>query len=150
MVALAVCFPRKIWERQNVSGNAADRFRQMFFEEASELLDMFNDGLTLLNQRPPDRTVCDKTFRAIHSLKGAANMVGLAVLAEFAHAIEAVVGRVRDGSLEVDSRVNTTLAAARAYLQAMVEAEAAGSPIPASEELTESLRVLADWKSERN
>ncbi len=57
-------------------------------------------------------------------------MVGLARLAEFTNGIEAVLDRVRSGTLGVDSDIITTLLEARDHLAAMVETEAAQSPIP--------------------
>src|SRR3954449_6227089 len=97
----------------------------MFFEEARELLISLEEGLMDLERRQGDRAHLDKTFRAAHSLKGAAAMVGLATLAEFTNGIETVLDRVRAGSLAVDSDIITTLLEARDHLAAMVEAEAA-------------------------
>ena len=125
-----------------MSGSADDRFREMFFEEARELLISLEEGLMDLERRQSDRAHLDKTFRAAHSLKGAAAMVGLGSLAEFTHHIEAVLERIRAGLLAVDSDIITTLLEARDHLAAMVEAEAARSPIPASGELTQRLISL--------
>ncbi len=66
-------------------------------------------------------------------------MVGLASISEFTHGIEAVLERIRSGLLPVDSDIITTLLEARDHLAAMVEAEAAKSPIPPSRELTQRL-----------
>ena len=114
----------------------------MFYEEARELLIGLEEGLMDLERRQGDRAHLDKTFRAAHSLKGAAAMVGLAKLAEFTHGIEAVLERVRSGSLAVDSDIITTLLEARDHLVAMVEMEAAQSPLPPSTELTQRLNAL--------
>jgi two-component system chemotaxis sensor kinase CheA len=116
-----------------------DRFRQMFFEEARELLISLEEGLLELERRQGDRAHLDKTFRAAHSLKGAAGMVGLAALAEFTHGIEAVLERVRSGAMAIDAYVTTTLLEACDHLSAMVEGESGKSPIPASSELSERL-----------
>ena len=131
------------WTRaKDLSGSADDRFREMFYEEARELLISLEEGLMDLERRQSDRAHLDKTFRAAHSLKGAAAMVGLAAIAEFTHRIEAVLERIRAGSLAVDSDIITTLLEARDHLAAMVEAEAARSPISASGELTQRLTSL--------
>jgi len=114
----------------------------MFYEEARELLISLEEGLMDLEQRQRDRAHLDKTFRAAHTFKGAAGMVGLAAMAEFTHGIEAVLERVRGGTLAVDSDIITTLLEARDHLAAMVEAEAAKSPISASSELTQRLTSL--------
>src|SRR5579875_1351603 len=114
----------------------------MFYEEARELLIGLEEGLMDLERRQGDRAHLDKTFRAAHSLKGAAAMVGLRNIAEFTHGIEAVLDRIRAGTLGVDSDIISTLLEARDHLAAMVESEAALSPIPASSELSQRLNAL--------
>ena len=81
----------------------------MFYEEARELLISLEEGLMDLERRQTDRAHLDRTFRAAHSLKGAAAMVGLGAIAEFTHGIEAVLERIRAGSLPVDSDIITLL-----------------------------------------
>jgi len=126
-----------------------DRFRQMFYEEARELLIGLEEGLVELERRQGDRAHLDRTFRAAHSIKGAAAMVGLAALAGFTHGIEAVLDRIRSGSLTVDSEIITTLLEAKDHLAAMVEGEAVQTPILASSELNNRLEaLLPDRKSE--
>ena len=95
-----------------------------------------------LERRQSDRAHLDRTFRAAHSLKGAAAMVGLGAIAEFTHGIEAVLERIRGGILAVDSDIITTLLEARDHLAMMVEAEAVKAPIPASGELSQRLVLL--------
>jgi two-component system chemotaxis sensor kinase CheA len=121
---------------------ADDRFLAMFYEEARELLISLEEGLMELERRQGDRAHLDKTFRAAHSMKGAASMVGLLDLAEFTHGIEAVLDHIRAGTLTVDSDIITTLLEARDHLAAMVEAEAARAPIPPSRVLQDRLAVL--------
>jgi two-component system chemotaxis sensor kinase CheA len=114
----------------------------MFYEEARENLISLEEGLMDLERRQGDRAHLDKTFRAAHSLKGAAAMVGLGAIAEFTHGIEAVLERIRAGTVVVDSNMITTLLEARDHLAAMVEGEAARSSVPGSAELTFRLAVL--------
>ncbi len=119
-----------------------DRFREMFYEEARELLIGLEEGLMELERRRGDRAHLDQTFRSAHSLKGAAAMVGLAAIAEFTHHIEAVLDQIRSGVMGVDAEIITSLLEARDHLAAMVEAEAAHSPIPPSTELVGRLAGL--------
>jgi two-component system chemotaxis sensor kinase CheA len=114
----------------------------MFFEEARELLISLEEGLMDLERRQTDRAHLDKTFRAAHTLKGAAGMVGLPAIMEFTHWIESVLERVRGGQLPVDSDMITTLLESRDHLAAMVEMEAAKSPIPPSGDLIQRLTNL--------
>ena len=119
-----------------------DTFRMMFYEEARELLITLEEGLVELERKKDDRAHLDKVFRAAHSIKGAAAMVGLPAIAEFTHLMEAVLDRIRSKSLPVDSDIITTLLEARDQLAAMVEAEAAGAPIPAPSDLIQRLESL--------
>src|SRR5262249_26544533 len=114
----------------------------MFYEEARDLLISLEEGLMELERRQSDRAHLDRTFRAAHSLKGAAAMVGLGAVAEFTHGIEAVLEKVRAGALAADSDIITTLLEARDHLAMMVEAEAVKSPIPPSGELTQRMMLL--------
>ena len=66
-------------------------------------------------------------------------MVGLEPIARFTHGIEAVLEKIRSGSLAVDSDIITTLLESRDHLAAMVEGDAAGSPVPGSGELSQRL-----------
>src|SRR4051794_33466192 len=125
-----------------VLASSDDRFREMFFEEARELLIGLEEGLMDLERRQGDRAHLDRTFRAAHSLKGAAAMVGLEPIARFTNGIEAVLEKIRGGSLGVDSDIITTLLESRDHLAAMVEGEAAGSAVPGSGELSQRLNDL--------
>ena len=122
-----------------------ERYLRMFVEEARELLVDLEDGLINLESRRGDRSHLDKTFRAAHSIKGAAAMVGLGAVAEFTHGIEAVLDRLREGTLPVTPAMITTLLAARDHLALSVEAESAHTPIPTAIDLAGRVeRLLVD------
>jgi two-component system chemotaxis sensor kinase CheA len=123
-----------------------DRFREMFYEEARELLISLEEGLMDLERRRGDRAHLDRTFRAAHSLKGAAAMVGLEAIARFTNGIETVLDKIRGGALAIDSDIITTLLESRDHLAAMVEGEAAGSSVPGSGELAQRLSELLPGK----
>ncbi|MBV8309991.1 MAG: chemotaxis protein CheA, partial [Planctomycetaceae bacterium] len=123
-------------------GSSDDRFREMFFEEAREHLISLEEGLMDLERRQGDHAHLDKTFRAAHTIKGAAAMVGLEPIARFTHGIEAVLEKIRTGSLAVDSDIITTLLESLDHLAAMVEGYAAGSPVPGSGDLSQRLGDL--------
>ncbi|HWE37371.1 MAG TPA: chemotaxis protein CheA [Isosphaeraceae bacterium] len=123
---------------------ANDRFLSMFFEEARELLQALEAGLMDLEARRDDRAHLDRTFRAAHTLKGAAGMVGLRAIAGFTHGVEAVLDRIRSGTLGVRSEIITALLAAKDYLAAAVEAEEAGRPIEPPTGLEGRLEALLE------
>ena len=106
---------------------ANDRFLSISFEEAGELLQALESGLMDLEARQGDRAHLDRTFRAAHTLKGAAGMVGLATIADFTHGVETVLDCIRAGELGVGPEVITTLLTARDYLVSAVAAAAEGA-----------------------
>ena len=90
-----------------------DRFLSLFFEEAHELLQALEAGLMDLELRQGDREHLDRTFRAAHTLKGAAGMVGLRPIAEFTHKVEAVLDDIRSGRMAVTRGAITILLRAK-------------------------------------
>jgi two-component system chemotaxis sensor kinase CheA len=103
-----------------------DRFKALFFEEAQQLLGELEGGLLELEARQSEREHLDRTFRAAHTLKGSAGMVGLRAIADFTHRVEAVLERIRSGELPVTKVAVNTLLEARDYLVGAIEAEASG------------------------
>jgi two-component system, chemotaxis family, sensor kinase CheA len=99
--------------------------REMFFEEASELLVSLDKGLGNLEAVALDRVRLDQVYRAAHSLKGAAGMVGYPVISELALAIERVLGQVRSGATLVDPELARSVASKRDELAAEVQVEEA-------------------------
>ncbi|MDY0350579.1 MAG: hybrid sensor histidine kinase/response regulator [Desulfobulbaceae bacterium] len=74
---------------------------EAFVAEANEHLDSIEDDfLTLERQQGnPDKTLLDKVFRAIHSVKGAAGFLNLSRMAELAHIMEALLTKMRAGKI---------------------------------------------------
>jgi two-component system, chemotaxis family, sensor kinase CheA len=97
--------------------------REMFFEEASELLASLEKGLGNLEAVALDRARLDQVYRAAHSLKGAAGMVGYPVISELALAIERVLGQIRSGGASVDAELARSVTSKRDELAAVVREE---------------------------
>ena len=77
---------------------------QDFTVEVHENLEEFEPNLLLLEQQPDDSSILNDCFRNMHSIKGAANYMGLSGIAGLAHAIENLFDQARQGtrSLEQD------------------------------------------------
>lgn len=121
-----------------------DRFLGLFLEESRELLQVLETGLMDLEARQGDRAHIDRTFRAAHTLKGAAGMVGLRALAEFTHGVEAVLEKIRSGALAITTPVITLLLQARDHLATAIETISQGNePLAPAEDLVEDMKALA-------
>ena len=122
---------------------ANDRFLSMFLEEARELLQALEAGLMDLEARREDRAHLDRTFRAAHTLKGAAGMVGLSDIAGFTHDVEAILDSIRAGRIVPTPAVISPLLEAKDYLSAAVEAKAQGAESVPPASLVARLAALA-------
>lgn len=118
----------------------------MFFEEAREQLQALEAGLMDLEARREDRAHLDRTFRAAHTLKGAAGMVGLASIAQFTHGVEAVLDRIRSATLVPTPEIISLLLAAKDHLGGTIDAEEAERPIPDGTALSEQLSAIVEGR----
>jgi len=126
-----------------------DRFLEMFYEEARELLMVLEEGLMELESRQGDRAFVDKVFRAAHSIKGAAAMVGLSPIAGFTDLIETALDRIRSQVVPVDSQIISVLLEARDQLAAQVESAALGEMTEPSPKILAALDDVTRPPSQR-
>lgn len=80
----------------------------VFFEEASELLESLDSDLVLLEYTDDDELV-NRIFRAVHTLKGGAGSVGHEPMSLVAHAGETVLDKVRKRELDVTTEMVNVL-----------------------------------------
>ena len=82
----------------------------VFREEAAEHLENLESALLELDQRPWEQEQINVAFRAMHTIKGAAGMVGFDHLSYFTHHLETVFDQVRNGELTLgQSLINLVL-----------------------------------------
>jgi len=72
-----------------------------FLTETNESLEELDLDLVNLEQNPNDNDLLSKIFRLMHTIKGTCGFLGLPRLEKVAHHAENVLGRFRDGDLEV-------------------------------------------------
>ena len=123
-----------------------DRFLSMFFEEARELIQALEAGLMDLEALQADREHVDRTFRAAHTLKGAAGVVGLRPIAEFTHKVEAVLDDIRAGRLAVSPGAITILLRAKDHLGNALEEAIEGRTKEPAADLEEDLVGLKEGR----
>ncbi len=71
-----------------------------FLTETSESLSVLDVELVKLEQNP-EPSILQNIFRLVHTIKGTCGFLGLPRLEHVAHAGENVLGKIRDGELEV-------------------------------------------------
>lgn len=72
-----------------------------FLTETAESLDVIDAELVRFENNPDDRAILDNIFRLLHTVKGTCGFLGLPRLEAVAHAGETLLGKFRDGELEV-------------------------------------------------
>ncbi len=82
-----------------------------FLTETSESLATLDVELVNLEQNPNDAGILSNIFRLVHTIKGTCGFLGLPRLETLAHAGENVLGKFRDGELEVTPNAVTLILA---------------------------------------
>lgn len=81
-------------------GNADPEMVIDFLNNASELLETLTQSLLQLETNPSDSTTIETIFRAAHTIKGTAGMLGFSVIEKLCHALENTFDRIRKNQLE--------------------------------------------------
>jgi two-component system chemotaxis sensor kinase CheA len=98
----------------------------VFLAESEENLTELEEALLALEGSPGDAELLNTVFRAAHTLKGNGANLGLAPVAEFAHGMENVLDRLREGGLALTAPLAGLLLQATDALRALVPAAADG------------------------
>ncbi|MGQ9699221.1 MAG: Hpt domain-containing protein, partial [Armatimonadota bacterium] len=101
-------------------------FLSVFLVEAGEQIDRLEEGFLRLEEEPDNAELLQSIFRAAHTLKGSAGMMGYSAMASLTHHLEDVLGQLRDGKLAVSPKVVDVLLLALDQLKALRNAAADG------------------------
>ncbi|HEU5359469.1 MAG TPA: chemotaxis protein CheA [Gemmatimonadales bacterium] len=93
---------------------------QAFFAQTAEALDGLESSVVALEQAPHDDELLNGIFRAAHSLKGDALIVGFRHVAEVAHALEDLLSGLRDHERALDAGVASAVLGAVDALRSML------------------------------
>jgi two-component system chemotaxis sensor kinase CheA len=74
-----------------------------FVQEAAQHFSLAESALLTLEKTPEDREAIGVVFRAFHTVKGVASLLGLTLVSEFAHIAESFLNPVRDGAVRFDA-----------------------------------------------
>ena len=80
-----------------------------FLTETIESLAVLDVELVKLERNPNDPALLSNIFRLMHTIKGTCGFLGLPRLEAVAHAGENVLGKVRDGEMEVTPETVTVI-----------------------------------------
>jgi two-component system chemotaxis sensor kinase CheA len=117
-----------------------------FISEAQEQTAALEQLLLQLEDAPGNRELLDALFRCVHTVKGSAGLFGLDHVVDFTHRVESLLGRLREGELELSPEISTLLLQCNDQIRALVAASSdppteGTLASPAQEDLIQ--RVLA-------
>jgi len=93
---------------------------QDFITESEEHLEEMENYLLRLEGDTGNREILNDIFRCIHTIKGAAEFVGLEKISDFAHRLENLLDILRQGSGQLQTQIIDLLIAARDRLLKLV------------------------------
>ena len=122
-----------------------DEILSEFILEAREILDLLDADFIRLEQFPGDKKLIGNIFRALHTLKGSSGFFAFKRLEKISHAGESLLGKIRDGQIELDPEKIDRLLDTVDVLRVIIEGIEANQSEPAGEDqlLIEQLQVLA-------
>jgi two-component system, chemotaxis family, sensor kinase CheA len=127
-----------------------DDLLREFLTESNESLATLDQELVKLERNPNDPGLLSHIFRLVHTVKGTCGFLGLPRLERTAHAGENVLGKLRDGELEVTPVAVSLILESLDRIKFLLGAlEATGTePEGNDEELTARLNAFAEGKAD--
>jgi chemosensory pili system protein ChpA (sensor histidine kinase/response regulator) len=101
---------------------------EFFLVEAGEHLQNLNKGLLSLEKDPNDTTMIDELFRAAHTLKGSAAMMGFQGVSDVAHKAEDMLDQYRSGTIPICKETLNFLFDSVDAVKVMVDGIASNQP----------------------
>ncbi|MEC9488720.1 MAG: chemotaxis protein CheA [Halanaerobium sp.] len=78
-----------------------DKYKELFYNETEEHLELINNSLLELEQDPEDGELIDQLFRSFHTIKGMAGTMGYDKIVEISHKLENILAEIRQGEKKV-------------------------------------------------
>ncbi len=126
----------------NPLADDASEYLQMFLDETEEQLDDLVETLLSLERNPDDRAELNEAFRLIHSIKGAAGMMGFDNITVLTHQLENRFERFRSGVQPLDRPTINLVLRCIDFLRDCTRRLRHGEHLATANELLEELRAL--------
>ncbi len=120
-----------------------EKFKTMFLDECEEHVRTLEESLTALKGGARGQDWIDNAFRAVHSIKGGAGMLGFARIVPFAHTLETVLDAARLKRIPVTGSLASAALRAVDCLSDLVNAAGKGVELPAGFESAQSAALVS-------
>lgn len=98
-----------------------DAAKQTFIVEALELLQDMEQALLAIEESPDDEDAINAIFRAAHTIKGSAGIVGFENIEQFTHKVENLLEKARLREIPINSELIDLLLKCRDHIAGLVQ-----------------------------
>lgn len=116
----------------------------LYADDGVQALDAIEDALARLSEEPADTEAIASLFRGLHTFKGNARVLGLAVIEARSHTAEDLIGAVRDEGVPLDGEIQALLLETADALRGLLEESATHRRDAAPEGTLDLERRLVD------
>ncbi len=111
-----------------------------FISELEEFTDELDNDIVALEHNPDDVELINKIFRAYHSIKSSAGIVGYKSISDFTHIIETVFEKIRQSEVKIDNNITSGLLDSNDILRRFLDGIQENSNVTESQLLTPELK----------
>ncbi len=125
-------------------------YTEVFLEESEDQIEELNANLVRLEKDHTDPEIINEIFRAAHSLKSSSAFVGLYNLSDLAHKMENLLQKIREGSVEINTKLVNLLFECFDLIKHVVEEVGNGNKVetPFTEMIDKLVQYEADLAGE--
>jgi two-component system, chemotaxis family, sensor kinase CheA len=112
-----------------MNDNNIEKLKEIFKSEVDELIEDSEEVLVALEKDVENEDLVNEIFRIFHSIKGSAGVVGFSDMAHFAHGVENVLDRVRQGELKISKGLISLVLESIDILKSFIDYYFGGPPV---------------------
>lgn len=120
---------------------AMDELVKVFMEESEDEIRELESGLIRLEENKDDEDTINRVFRAAHTIKGSAGLVGFDSVSNYTHTLENILDRIRKKDLVITKKLISTMLSSVDFLKRMIAAGSEGEEID-EHEIEQSIQTL--------
>ena len=124
---------------------------EVFLQEAEEQIELLDEDIVRLEREEDTQPLLQEIFRAAHTLKGSAGMIGHHSMTDLAHSMENLLDQLRLGTLQVSTVIVDALLGGLDLLRVMKDELSSGQDshvdISKAVSVLDSLAVTEDSKA---
>lgn len=112
---------------------AMDELVKVFMEESEDEIRELESGLIRLEEDKEDEDTINRVFRAAHTIKGSAGLVGFDSVSNYTHTLENILDRIRKKDLTITKKLISTMLASVDFLKRMIATGSEGEEVDKKE-----------------